>query len=187
MTFSPASLGFYPWGLREVVLASTSTPRFSHEDNESRPQGRRIQVTEIVLEGISSRGGGTGFGAPGFLDLGQQEVPHDLILKAVIDRPEDTELMVSGDQLQNRPETFGGVKILHPTPLLPGVDGEQLQGILGGQRPLCLQFPFTLKKDRVRQMTPVRAGRRDELGQSHRDGLEGFLGPPSPRTQGGWA
>lgn len=62
------------------------------------------------------------------------------------------------DQLQDGPETFRGVKIRQPTSVLPGVDGEQLQGVLGGQRPLFLQFPFTLKEEGERQMTVVQAG-----------------------------
>lgn len=128
-----------------------------------------------------------GFGAPGFLDLGEQEVPYDLMFKAVIDRPEDTELLVSGDQLQNRPETYGGVKILRSTPLLPGVDGEQLQSILGGQRPLCLQFPFTLKKDGVGQMMLVTEGRHDKFGRATETALRDPWGQRVPECRAGGA
>ena len=97
--------------------------------------------------------------APGSLDLGQEEVPQNLIIKIVVDRPEDTEMLILYDQLQDRPETFSHVKILCPAPLLPGVDGEQLQRILRGQRPLLLQFVFTLRGEWKHQTTLVKAGR----------------------------
>ena len=102
---------------------------------------------------------GLRFGAPGSLDLGQEEVPHSLIIKVVVDQPEDTEMLIFCDQLQDRPETFSRVEILRPAPLLPGIDGEQLQGIFGGQRPLLLQFASTLREEWKHQTILVKAGR----------------------------
>lgn len=99
------------------------------------------------------------FGAPGSLDLGQEEIPQNLIIKTVVDRPEDTEMLILYDQLQDSPETFSRVKILCPTPLLPGVDGEQLQGVLRGQRLLLLQLAFTLREEWKHQTIAVKAGR----------------------------
>lgn len=92
---------------------------------------------------VASRIGWVQDHRPGSPDLAQEEVPQNLIIKTVVDRPEDTEMLILYDQLQDRPETFSHVKILCPAPLLPGVDGEQLQCILRGQRPLLLQFFFT--------------------------------------------
>ena len=67
-------------------------------------------------------------------------------------------MLILYDQLQDRPETFSQVKILCPAPLLPGIDGEQLQGILGGQRPLLLQFAFTLREEWKHQRYLLKQG-----------------------------
>lgn len=111
---------------------------------------------------------GLRFGAPGSLDLGREEAPHNLIIKVVADHPQDTEMLLVCDQLQDRPETFSRVKILRPAPLLPGVDGKQVQGIFGGQRPLLLQFASTLREGWEHQTILVRAGRRNERSKSLR-------------------
>lgn len=74
--------------------------------------------------------------------------------------------------------------------MLPGVDGEQLQGILGGQRPLFLQFLFTLKEKGECQTIVVKAGRRELLSESPRNftlrTTGATAGYPSPETQCRW-
>ena len=112
---------------------------------------------------------GVGSGAPGSLHLGQEEVPYGLILEAVIDGPEDAELLIFCDQIQHRQETFCRVELRRPAPTLPGIDGEELQGVLGGQGPLFLEFPFTLREEWESQMKLGKAGRCDGLSQNHRD------------------
>ena len=65
-------------------------------------------------------------------ELVQKDVPDCLILKVVIDCPEDAELPVFYNQVQDGPEAFSNVKVICATALLPGIHGEQLQGVLWG-------------------------------------------------------
>lgn len=51
------------------------------------------------------------------------------VLKAIVDCPEDTELLVLLDKPQDGPEALGHAETVLPTAPLPGEDGQELQGI----------------------------------------------------------
>lgn len=71
-------------------------------------------------------------GIPGSLKLPSQELPNFRVLKAVVFCPENAEVLVVLDQGQDSPEPLGQTEGIIPTALLPGKDGEQLQGVAGG-------------------------------------------------------
>ena len=58
----------------------------------------------------------------------------------------DLKLLVFCDQFQNCPEAPGCVELSDSTPTFPGIDCQQLQGILWGQR--LPQLLFTLRRER---------------------------------------
>lgn len=63
------------------------------------------------------------------------QVFRDLLMsKVIIHCPVDLKLFVLGDQFQDGSEALGCVEFSYSTPILPGIDCEQLQGILWGQR-----------------------------------------------------
>lgn len=66
---------------------------------------------------------------PRGLELAQQDVADSLISKVVVDCPIDTQLLLLLDEPQNSPDTFSHIEVLCSTPLFPGVDRKQLQGI----------------------------------------------------------
>ena len=63
------------------------------------------------------------------------DVRADLaVLERVVHLPVDADLLVPAQQLQHRTEALGCDKgVAGARALLPGIDGQQLQGILGGQ------------------------------------------------------
>lgn len=63
-----------------------------------------------------------------------QVIGDVFILKVIIHCPVDSKLPVLGDQFQDGPEALGCVELSDSTPTFPGIDCEQLQGILCGQR-----------------------------------------------------
>ena len=69
-----------------------------------------------------------------------------LILKVIIRCPVDLKLPVLGDQFQDCPEALGCDELSVSTPTFPGIDCEQLQGILWGQQ--LPQLLLTLRRER---------------------------------------
>lgn len=58
-----------------------------------------------------------------------QELPDFRLLEAVVEGPEDTKVLMLLDQAQDGPEALGQAEGFLSTALLPGEDGQQLQGI----------------------------------------------------------
>jgi hypothetical protein len=52
-----------------------------------------------------------------------------VVLNAIVDCPVHTQLLVLLDKAQDSPEALGHVETVFPTALLPGKDGQELQGI----------------------------------------------------------
>lgn len=73
-------------------------------------------------------GGGCGE-VPGSLELLPQEAADRSILEAIVQGPEDTQVPILLDQTQHRPQALGQAEGILPAALLPGEDGQQLQGI----------------------------------------------------------
>ena len=96
-----------------------------------------FHAEELSHEGIS---------LPGSSELSVQVFGDVLILKVIILCPVDSKLPVLGDQFQDCPEALGCVELSVSTLLFPGIDCEQLQGILWGQR--LPQLLFTLRRER---------------------------------------
>lgn len=72
---------------------------------------------------------------------------HGWVLSAIVDRPVDTELLMLLHEPQHRPEALGHVETILPAALLPGKDGEELQGIGWGQRGRGWSFSFVLSRN----------------------------------------
>lgn len=70
---------------------------------------------------------------PGSLKLPSQELSNRRVPEVVVFRPENAEGLVLLDQGQHGPEPLGQAEVVPPAALLPGKDGEQLQGITRGQ------------------------------------------------------
>lgn len=85
---------------------------------------------------------------PGSLKLVLQECPNCGVLEAVVDGPENTQVLVLLDQAQDGPEALGQDEGILPTALLPGEDSQQLQGIVWGHFLLRLLWAH-LSEDRA--------------------------------------
>lgn len=72
--------------------------------------------------------------APGVPQLAKKVRSESWVLKAVVDRPVDAELPVLLDQPQDGAQALGHAEAVLPTALLPGEDGQELQGVGGRQR-----------------------------------------------------
>ena len=68
------------------------------------------------------------------------------VLNVIMLCPVDSKLPVLGDQFQDCPKALGCVELSVSTPTFPGIDCEQLQGILWGQR--LPQLLLTLRRER---------------------------------------
>lgn len=66
---------------------------------------------------------------PGSRKLVLQEPLNCRVRDVVVDGPENTQALMLLDQAQDGPQALGQAKGILPTTLLPGVDGEQLQGV----------------------------------------------------------
>lgn len=75
-----------------------------------------------------------------------QVVGDLLVLKVIIGCPVDSKLLVLYDQFQDCPEALGCLKIDKSISTLPGIDREQLQGVLWGQR--LPQLLLTLRREK---------------------------------------
>lgn len=90
------------------------------------------------------------------------------LFEIVVDCPEDAELPVFYNQVQDGPEAFSSVEVICATALLPGIHGEQLQGVLWGQRCFLLHLPFILVR---------RVGMSGDLGKAEEPSVSpGLLG-----------
>ena len=75
------------------------------------------------------------------------QVIRDLLFSEVIIHcPVDSKPLVLGDQFQDSPEALGCVEFTVSTPIFPGVNCEQLQGLPWGPR--VAQLLLTLRRER---------------------------------------
>lgn len=106
-------------GLKPQHFASLAGPWVPLADRLTETQGREIRGSWTL---------------PGSLKLLPQGLPNYRVLQAVVVGPENTQLLVLLNQAQDGAEALGQAEIGVPAALLPGEDGEQLQGVDGGQR-----------------------------------------------------
>lgn len=118
---------------------------------------------------------------PGRSELAQQHVPDSVILKVVVDRPIDAQLLLLPDQLQNSPDALSCIEVFFSAPLFPGVDGKQLQSVQGkqGRFPLLFHILWEKKRAVANLGTPFLPRQGSEIGKP--ESIKSCWPPPATK------